>query len=142
MSSGVRAWRRTPLPAIAPTGLGRQENVKPLDDEPLCVCLLSAGYPPRSTEGVARSTHTLARGLAELGHEVHVVTAGDEHRVAFRDGAYVHEVRPRPHPHYAGLAGAGCSDLRAWLDYSHAVYFPLAFGLQIPVSSEMRMRIE
>ena len=27
-------------------------------------------------------------------------------------------------------------------DYSHAVYFPLAFGLQIPVSSEMRMRIE
>jgi len=27
-------------------------------------------------------------------------------------------------------------------DYRHAVYFPLVFGTEIPVSSEMRMRIE
>lgn len=27
-------------------------------------------------------------------------------------------------------------------DYRHAVYFPLAFGMEIPLGTEMRMRIE
>jgi hypothetical protein len=36
----------------------------------------------------------MARGLAELGHTVHVVTRGDREQTTFRDGAYVHRVKP------------------------------------------------
>lgn len=118
-------WKRPEAPAIAvvpPYGLGRKDKVMELPQEPLRVCLLSAGYPPRSTEGVARSTYVLARGLAELGHEVHVVTASDRHRVVFRDGAYVHEVRPVPIPAYAPLGDRGFGSLEGWLSYSHAAW--------------------
>lgn len=39
------------------------------------VLLLSWEYPPRVIGGLARHVEGLARGLAEAGHEVHVVTA-------------------------------------------------------------------
>ena len=43
---------------------------------PLRLCLLSHTYPPEKFDGVGRHTNLLARGLAELGHHVHVITRG------------------------------------------------------------------
>ncbi len=110
-------WRRAP--AVPPTTLPADRRIRPLTEAPLSICLLSVDYPPRSTHGVARSTETLARGLAELGHEVHVVTAGAGHRVYAQDGAWVHETGPVAIRRYREFAAAGYSDLAAWMNHSH-----------------------
>src|SRR5581483_3984644 len=65
-----------------------------LPEPPLRLCLLSHSYPPFEIEGVGRHTSLMARGLAELGHTVHVVTRGDREQTTFRDGAYVHRIKP------------------------------------------------
>jgi glycosyltransferase involved in cell wall biosynthesis len=92
-----------------------------MQQESLRVCLLSSHYPPRGTEGVARLTHLMARGLSNLGHEVHVVTSGKLDRTTFYDGAYVHEVRPtqRRYQHYENV---GYYNFGWSLNYSHTVY--------------------
>jgi len=97
-------------------------KVRTMDNKPLRVCLLSVGYPPGDTHGVSRSTHTLAQGLAELGHEVHVITAGDRLNVTVRDGAYIHEVNGADHNRYGSYASHGYHNLMHWLNHSHAVY--------------------
>ncbi|MDA8018749.1 MAG: glycosyltransferase [Thermoanaerobaculia bacterium] len=99
----------------------RSRPVKTLDLPPLRLALLSVGYPPASTEGVARSSEILAKGLAELGHEVHVITLGESRRTLLRDGVYLHEIRSAPRRRYA-LLGAEYSTTAAWLDWSHAAY--------------------
>jgi glycogen synthase len=60
----------------------------------LRIYFVSQGYPPRDTSGIARWTYECAQGLAELGHEVHVVTrsAGDVSFVDVVDGIWVHAV--------------------------------------------------
>ncbi len=60
-----------------------------------CFCLLSQDYPPGLVGGIGRYTHTLARGLAALGHQVHVLTrskAGES--VDFEEGVWVHRLLP------------------------------------------------
>ena len=109
-------------PSVPPIETQISGKVSAMDNECLRVCLLSVGYPPGDTHGVSRSTHTLAQGLAELGHEVHVVTAGDRHNVIFRDGAYIHEVSGADHNRYGSYASQGYHDLVHWLNHSHAVY--------------------
>lgn len=109
-------------PALPPISCASNPEVLPMTSEPLRICLLSVAYPPDNTHGVARSTHSLAQGLAELGHEVHVVTAGDRHRVTFRDGAYIHEVAGHRAPRYDLYRGQGLPHLASWLNHSHAVY--------------------
>lgn len=91
-------------------------------NEPLRVCLLSVGYPPGDTHGVSRSTHALAKGLKELGHEVHVVTAGNRSRVISDEGVYVHEVCGADHNRYSTFDAMGYQNLRHWLRHSHAVF--------------------
>jgi len=110
-------WRQAP--AVSPTTLPASRRIRPLPEAPLSLCLLSVDYPPRSTHGVARSTAALARGLAELGHEVHVVTSGTGHRVYAQDGAWVHEVGPVTIRRYREFAAAGYPDLAAWMNHSH-----------------------
>ncbi len=90
-------------------------------EAPLRICLLSSNYPPHSTEGVARLTHVMAQGLAELGHEVHVIIEGRANHTTFYDGAYVHEIRTesRYYQHYNKL---GYSKLAWLLNHSHVVY--------------------
>lgn len=54
-------------------------------------CLVSFEYPPQDFGGVGRYTADLAAGLAERGHEVHVVTSADGWpRVDFEDGVWLH----------------------------------------------------
>lgn len=113
-------WRR--VPAVPPETLPRSRRVRPLSEEPLSLCLLSVDYPPRSTHGVARSTETLARGLAEAGHEVHVVTSGSAHRVYVQAGVLVHETGPVTVRRYRSFAAAGHPNLAAWMEHSHEAF--------------------
>ncbi|WP_294534524.1 glycosyltransferase [uncultured Rhodoblastus sp.] len=64
----------------------------------LTIVLLSQVYPPGYVDGVGRFTAELASGLAQLGHEVHVVTSGaDENRVDLEEGVWVHRIVPLGH---------------------------------------------
>jgi glycosyltransferase involved in cell wall biosynthesis len=99
-----------------------RSGAKMIETPRLSICLLSVGYPPSDTHGVSRSTHVLARGLADLGHEVHVVTSGRRHRVVLQDGVHVHEVNGALQNRYRTIAGAGFHNLAHWLNHSHAVF--------------------
>lgn len=55
-------------------------------------CFVSGEYPP-DVGGVGRFTSDTARGLAAVGHEVHVVTRTDTtHRIDVERGVWVHRV--------------------------------------------------
>ncbi len=86
---------------------------------PLRVCLLSQAYPPEKFDGVGRSTQLLARGLAELGHAVHVITRGAAEETISSEGTQVHKVvlRLNRYARYRHLAAT-----HATLNYSHTVY--------------------
>ncbi|TGQ66897.1 MAG: glycosyltransferase [Mesorhizobium sp.] len=57
---------------------------------------LSQEYPPGPVGGVGRYINQLARAVAAIGHNVHVLTRGHEHdRVDFEDGVWVHRVVSR-----------------------------------------------
>ncbi|MBO0731925.1 MAG: glycosyltransferase, partial [Acidimicrobiaceae bacterium] len=69
----------------------------------LHVCLLADEYLPGQLNGIARSIHTLATGLAERGHLVRVLYDGPEPgRVDLMEGVWVHRVPIRYHeaPHH------------------------------------------
>lgn len=60
----------------------------------LRIALVSQGYPPTDTAGIARWTHELACALAALGHEVHVIAAtSKEDHLDYKDGVWIHRVR-------------------------------------------------
>jgi glycosyltransferase involved in cell wall biosynthesis len=111
----------TRMPASPPIPVLGEERATPLKNQPMRLCLLSVGYPPADTHGVSRSTHTLARGLSELGHEVHVVTSGRRLHVTCSDGVFIHEVDGEENPRYGDLATRGYRNLSHWLNHGHAV---------------------
>lgn len=94
-------------------------STAPAGGVPLRVCLLSQAYPPEKFDGVGRSTQLLARGLAELGHEVHVITRGQAAETITYEGTQVHKVvlRLNRYARYRHLAAT-----HATLNYSHTVY--------------------
>jgi len=110
------------MPASPPIPVPGNERATPLNDQPLRLCLLSVGFPPTDTHGVSRSTHTLARGLVELGHEVHVITSGRRLRVTCDEGVFIHQVAGEENPRYGDLAARGYQNLAFWLNHSHAAF--------------------
>jgi glycogen synthase len=63
------------------------------------ICLLTATYPAAPTGGIERYVHQLAKSVARLGHQVHVITSDSDHdTVNFEDGVWVHRIRATPHP--------------------------------------------
>jgi glycogen synthase len=64
--------------------------------EKLTVALLSQQYPPGVVGGIGRLTLDLAQGLAEVGHNVHVLTRATvgttANTVDFEDGVWVHRL--------------------------------------------------
>ena len=69
-------------------------------------CFLSQEYPPLRMGGVGRYIHQLAKSVAALGHNVHVITCGVGHdRVDLEDKVWVHRILSRPAPAPA-MAGA------------------------------------
>ncbi|MFO0850339.1 MAG: glycosyltransferase [Gemmataceae bacterium] len=62
----------------------------------LTVCFVSSNYPPEPLGGIGRYTHALATGLADLGHEVHVIARSPDHnRVDVEDRVWVHRMVPQ-----------------------------------------------
>ncbi len=71
--------------------------------EKLTICLLSQEFPPGVVGGIGRLTYELARGLADRGHSVHVLTKGStgSNTVDFEEDVWVHRVvedRKEPPP--------------------------------------------
>ncbi|CAO3459823.1 glycosyltransferase [Azospirillum largimobile] len=61
----------------------------------LRIALISQGFPPSDTAGIARWTDHVANGLAAKGHQVHVITRAEtEPTVDYNNGVWVHKVRP------------------------------------------------
>lgn len=58
-----------------------------------CFVFLTKTYPPGEIGGIGRYVYQLATEIAKLGHQVHVLTAGQEHdRVDFESGVWVHRI--------------------------------------------------
>jgi glycosyltransferase involved in cell wall biosynthesis len=57
------------------------------------IALASLDFPPDATEGIARQRQVLAEGLAQLGHEVHVVTLGAQDAVHEERGVRIIRVK-------------------------------------------------
>lgn len=65
----------------------------------LRIALITQDYPPGPVAGIGRLYHTLAIGLARLGHSVHVLTTATSHStVDLEDGVWVHRLTATPHP--------------------------------------------
>jgi hypothetical protein len=99
VARGLSRQRRSP-PADA---LRRPPAFRPFPtllpaERQRCWVLLTRGYPPEKVGGVGRYIHQLARTLAARGHQVHVLTAGEDHdRVDFEEGIWVHRVVVKSH---------------------------------------------
>lgn len=61
----------------------------------LRVALVSQGLPPQNDAGIARWTSLLAKGLRDIGLDVHIITrANDAPARSYQDGIWYHEVAP------------------------------------------------
>src|SRR5690242_9439637 len=54
------------------------------------IVLLSWEYPPRIIGGIARNVQGIAKGLAALGHEVHVITLDFPGAPSYEQGGSLH----------------------------------------------------
>jgi len=84
------------------------------------VALLSQNLPADSPGGIASYTVALARGLRELGCEVHVVHRDDRLRSVLRDGVWYHGAAPIPFPAEV-LEGYRLPTVVKNLEYSNGV---------------------
>jgi glycogen(starch) synthase len=83
-----------------------------------CYIFLSQTYPPGSVGGIGRYVHHLAKGIASLGHQVHVLTTGKDHdRVDFESGVWVHRICIKNFPVPTDIK----IPQHLW-DYSHTMY--------------------
>ena len=84
----------------------------------LTIVLLSQEWSPQPFGGIGRLVATLAQGLADEGHVVHVLTRGEGHdRVDLDGGVWVHRIVARPHTLPAGLSAPA----RIW-DYAASIF--------------------
>lgn len=61
----------------------------------LRIVLITADFPPMANGGIGTLMKNVSMGLAELGHEIHVVSRSVAETVDFEDGTWVHRIRPR-----------------------------------------------
>lgn len=97
---GLSGSRRTQPPVYFETPPAFQPYPTiPCAGARLTIVLLSQAYPPCAPGGNARHTYDIARGLAALGHTVHVLTKSpDVNRVDLEEGVWVHRIVPRHQP--------------------------------------------
>lgn len=86
----------------------------------LSVCLLSQALPAESPGGIATYTWNLARGLHDLGCEVHVVTRGNHSAPECRDGIWVHRVERAAFRH--SVVNGSFPTAATNLEYSNAIH--------------------
>jgi len=90
--------------------------------DPLTIVLVSQGFPPKDTSGIARWTSHVAYGLAKRGHQVHVITKTHSvETVDYNSGVWVHNISPTKSFEFNNLTSQldVPSDI---LDWSVAVY--------------------
>lgn len=60
------------------------------------ILMLSWEYPPKGVGGLANHVYYLSGALSKLGHEIHIITLGDEGTLAYENdrGVFVHRVIP------------------------------------------------
>lgn len=95
LQRGMRGERQLP----ATDRLTRQKDsffpLRPLrqPEAQRCFVFSTAEYPPNTVGGIGRYVHQLARTIARLGHQVHVLTKTQSHdRVDFEDDVWVHRI--------------------------------------------------
>ncbi len=87
------------------------------DASQLRIAFISRGFPPDDTNGIARWTWLLAKGLAKRGHKVHVVSlAADLPATSYEDGLWIHRISPHPSETLEGFVSLFPlpSDLLRW----------------------------
>lgn len=93
------AQRRGAAPGgdLVPEGEAAPFLPLPRPEPGLRICLVSQGWPPATEAGIARWTEAVATGLAQRGHQVHVVTRAEgAESVRFAGGIWLHKVKPEP----------------------------------------------
>jgi glycogen synthase len=95
-SRELRGSVKTDVLDEGPSGQGQFKlypTVMP-QSKKLTICLLSQEYPPAIVGGIGRLTYELACGLAERGHDVHVLTKSlsGHNTVDFEEDVWVHRL--------------------------------------------------
>jgi glycosyltransferase involved in cell wall biosynthesis/GT2 family glycosyltransferase len=95
--SNATSRSQVPHPPTSKASLARpfaRIHGLPVPERALRIYLVSQGYPPVDTAGIARWTQECAMQLAARGHEVHVITRSQAHanHVDFHNGVWVHSV--------------------------------------------------
>lgn len=95
----------------------------PLADADQCtLVLISRGYPPDHSHGIATFSRDLAEAYAARGNIVHVIAQSpDINRVDFENGVWVHRIVPKKHLHSPESAEIGLpQDIWNWSASAHA----------------------
>lgn len=88
----------------------------------LTICLLSQDYPPDSVGGIAKYTWELAKGFAESGHNIHIITRGNEIRSFLLNNVNIHTITAE------GIASENIAELQNYpttyksVSYSYQIY--------------------
>jgi glycogen(starch) synthase len=102
VTEGIRIGRSARIGPLEPVELDApsfRAYVAPREGDRLRIALVSSGYQPEVTGGIARYISDVAPELAKLGHEVRVFArAGSSSTVDLEDGVWVHRLLPVPTP--------------------------------------------
>ncbi len=79
-------------PTIAPALAEPEGQASPTPSPPLCICMVAA-MPFPTTNGTSGSIREMAEAVAQLGHEVHIVTYHFGQDIPVR-GVHVHRIKP------------------------------------------------
>ena len=116
---------RAPAPAFLPYFHQSQRR------ESKTYVLMTREYGPGPVGGGALHVGELARGLAELGHQVHVVTCvGDVSRVDFEDGVWVHRLVVPSDVNEVALTQAGPVPRAIWASASFREHYIAELALR------------
>jgi glycosyltransferase involved in cell wall biosynthesis len=89
-------------------------------EQKLYICFLTRHINPESG-GIARFTYNLAKGIASIGHDVHILTLGKDHNtVDFDNGVWIHRIIPETNKVLKLPENFSVSQFN--LDYSYAIY--------------------
>ncbi|MFH1620160.1 MAG: glycosyltransferase [bacterium] len=83
---------------IALRKAGPAKRIRTQGHGPLRICFLSKEYPPETTGGLGSFTCEMAHALADLGHEVHVVTETADESDCMDGKIHVHGIVQRLRP--------------------------------------------
>jgi glycogen(starch) synthase len=116
---------RAPAPAFLPYSHQSRRG------ESKTYVLLTREYGPGPVGGGALHVGELAKGLAELGHQVHVVTCVDDvSRVDFEDGVWVHRLVVPSELDEVALTSAGPVPKAIWASTSFREHYIAELALR------------